>query len=272
MPTPTLRSTVQKIRAVSNGPGIDTTITLNSVTGGDWSLTPQIGDIMMVIVYYCDDSLAPNFSGPAGWVLIRNNTFVSGSLVFQIYHRVVTGAEGFSIWNSVNNGQGGQVFCLHGFCLTGAFTGQYNPFGQDPTPFNKVNQAANITQTAPNAIVANPTSALLAGWGNNVSSPAYATINVINGVVPITLFDNAGGFPVSVGMAIASGLWLGPGNGNWSPTATLAAASVAQWGAVRWGIKAAPTPPPTPLPPLPIASSSIQFVPKKRRRYLKGFP
>lgn len=238
------------------------TVTLNCAAGGDFSTAPQATDNMMVILYYCDDSGLPQFSGPAGWTLIRSQSFVATAVVYQIWYRIAAPPEATYTWTATNNGQSAQIFILHGMALSGAFTGAYNPGGQDPSAFAKINQAGTLTQTAPTATMAAATSALMAGWAMDSNAQVYTGLDTINGVIPQVAF-----FDSHTLTSVATGLWLAPGIGTWTPTAH-AGGTFGRWGAVKWGVRQQPPPPSTSLPL--VGAPEQPFVPQHRRAWLYG--
>jgi hypothetical protein len=239
------------------------TVTLNCAPGGSFPVDPQANDIIMAIVYYTDDSGLPGFAGAAGWAQLFNNTFVSATTVFQIWERLVTPPEATYTWTGMSNGQSGQVFELHAFCLPGAFTGGYNPGGADPLPFRNLNQAGALTQHAPNATMAAATSALMAGWAYDSNAQSYTGLGTLGGVTPTAIIGSgiAGGSGSS--LACISGLWLAPGVGTFTPTAS-SAGTLGRWGSVKWGIRQQPPAPAVPTTPA-LYGASTGFAPRRRR-------
>jgi hypothetical protein len=259
-----LRAKAQKFTSATALPPL--TISLNLAAGGDFSPAPVAGDVVHAAVYYADDSGLPQFSGPAGWTLIRSQSFVAADIVYQVWGHLVGASEAAYTWTATNNGQANQVFVTHAFDLAGAFQGAYNPGGQDPAPFAKINQAGALTQTASNASMAAADSALMAGWGMDIGQ-TYSGIGTINSVVPATLFDSH--LTPGAGFSAATGLWLAPGIGTWVPTAT-ATGTFGKWGAVRWGIRVQPPPPPPPIipPAYGVRPAFVDERPRRMRRWL----
>lgn len=210
-----------------------TTVTLNCAAGGNWTTTPATGDLMVVFAYYDDDSTLAQFTPPAGWTLIQSNIFVTSILAFQIHYRFATASEATYTWTAVANGQTGQCMLLHGFTLRGAA----NPLAFDPVVFRKLNQADAVTQPNVAAIVVNADSALFGGWGQDVATVNYSALSTVNGVTPTALFDAPS--TTNSHMRCASGLWLAPGAGSWTTTATEGGPVAASWGATKFGIRAA---------------------------------
>lgn len=245
-------------------------IILNCTAGGDWTAAPQATDDMMVIVYYTDDSGLPQFNGPSGWTLIRSQSFVATSVVYQIWYRITATVETTYTWTAVNNGQTGQVFILHGIAESGAFTGNYNPGGADPLPFAKINQLGALIQTSPTATMAAPSSALMAGFAMDSTAQVYTGLDQINGVIPQVVFADSRSVSGS-GMSVVTGLWLGPGIGTWTPTAH-AGGTFGSWGAVKWGVRQQPSPPAILIPTQSYSPSLLlpDLTRRRCRRWLVG--
>ena len=250
-----LRGTARKIKTT-------TSITLNCAAGGDFKTAPQLSDNMMTIIYYTDDSLLPQFNAPAGWSQIQNSTFVNGVVVFQIWRRIANASESSYTWTAVNNGQSAQAFILHAVSLTNAWQTAFNPGGADPLPFRKFNQPGALSQPTATANMSTAGSALMAGFSYDSNAQIYTGLNTINGNIPQVAFaDNIS--VVSSGMSVITGLWLTPGIGVWTPTAT-ANGTFGSYGNTRWGIKVQPLP--TINPPFPAIYQDIFTSISRRRR------
>lgn len=218
--------------------GTSTTRTLNCAAGGDWTATPQVGDLMVVNGFEGDNSGIPTLTPPAGWTLIRAQGPAS-DLTMRTSYRFATSPESTYTWTAVNNGQTGQYIELQGVCLRGTFVGTLNPTGFDPSPFGNVSQTFSTSQNAPAIVEALAGSAVFAVWAYDVSDAHYTALNTLNGVAAsATLLDTASAPTIASG-AFATGCWIGPGVGTWTATATMTAGGIGVWGSVKFGVKAA---------------------------------
>lgn len=216
-------------------------ITVNCATGGDWSVDPAAGDLMVMVMNYGDNSTLPGFTAfpGTGWTALdaAQRQENSNQQCRQIITRFATSPEATYTWTAGVNGQAGGEWILQGFCLRGVA----NPLTFDPAGFSRVNQADAAAQTTPNATVAAVDSVLIGTWSQNWGGamPAYTAAGTLGTSVPTLLVNTAS--TANNEFLAAAALWLAPVNGAWAPTVTRSAAPGGSvpgtWGSYRVGLR-----------------------------------